>query len=58
MSLGVKGRRSYPLLRLGSYKPMAFRPWIVDYSTFKAQKQPIFPAIIFYYLQISHILSD
>jgi len=32
MSLGVKGRRSYPLLRLGSYKPMAFWPWIVDYS--------------------------
>ena len=31
MSLGVKGRRSYPLLRLGSYKPMAFRPWIVDH---------------------------
>ena len=24
MPLGVKGRRSYPLLRLGSYKPMAF----------------------------------
>ena len=30
MSLGVKGRRSYPLLRLGSYKPMAFWPWVVD----------------------------
>ncbi|WP_417054724.1 hypothetical protein [Dysosmobacter sp.] len=28
------------------------------YSTFKAQKQTIFPAIIFYYFQISHILSD
>ena len=30
MPLGVKGRRSYPLLRLGSYKPMVFRPWVVD----------------------------
>ena len=30
MPLGVKGRRSYPLLRLGSYKPMAFWPWVVD----------------------------
>ena len=30
MPLGVKGRRSHPLLRLGSYKPMAFRPWVVD----------------------------
>ena len=34
MPLGVKGRRSYPLLRLGSYKPMAFWPWVVDYSLF------------------------
>lgn len=33
MPLGVKGRRSYPLLRLGSYKPMAFRPWVVDSVT-------------------------
>ena len=32
MPLGVKGRRSYPLLRLGSYKPMAFRPWVVDHA--------------------------
>ena len=31
MPLGVKGRRSYPLLRLGSYKPMAFWPWVVDH---------------------------
>lgn len=30
MPLGVKGRRRKPLLRLGSYKPMAFRPWAVD----------------------------
>ena len=30
MPLGVKGRRSYPLLRLGSYKPMAFWPRVVD----------------------------
>lgn len=30
MPLGVKGRRSYPLLRLGSYKPMAFWPWVID----------------------------
>ena len=58
MSLGVKGRRSYPLLRLGSYKPMAFWPWVVDYSTIKAQKQPVFPAIIFCYFDISHILND
>ena len=35
MPLGVKGRRSYPLLRLGSYKPMAFRPWVVDLPLFK-----------------------
>jgi len=37
---------------------MAFWPWGVDYSTFKAQKQPIFQAIIFYYFKISHILND
>ena len=57
MPLGVKGRRSYPLLRLGSYKPMAFWPWIVDvWSSFLSifgsavssdrstcMKQPQFP---------------
>ena len=58
MSLGVKGRRSYPLLRLGSYKPMAFWPWVVDYSTFKAQKQPVFQVIIFVYFLFLHILND
>ena len=58
MSLGVKGRRSYPLLRLGSYKPMAFWPWVVDYSTFKAQKQPVFQAIIFIYFLFLHILNN
>ena len=35
MPLGVKGRRSYPLLRLGSYKPMTFRSWVVDKEGFK-----------------------
>ena len=58
MPLGVKGRRSYPLLRLGSYKPMAFWPWVVDYSTFKAQKQPVFQAIIFIYFLFLHILNN
>ena len=58
MSLGVKGRRSYPLLRLGSYKPMAFWPWVVDYSTFKAQKQPVLTAIIFIYFEFLNILND
>ena len=58
MPLGVKGRRSYPLLRLGSYKPMAFWPWVVDYSTFKAQKQPVLTAIIFIYFEFLHILND
>ena len=58
MSLGVKGRRSYPLLRLGSYKPMAFWPWVVDYSTFKAQKQPVLTVIIFIYFEFLHILND
>ena len=58
MPLGVKGRRSYPLLRLGSYKPMAFWPWVVDYSTFKAQKQPVFQTIIFIYFLFLHILND
>ena len=50
MPLGVKGRRSYPLLRLGSYKPMAFWPWVVDYSYSQGcfnrstcMKQPQFP---------------
>jgi hypothetical protein len=37
---------------------MAFWPWVVDYSTIKAQKQPVFPAIIFCYFDISHILND
>ena len=26
----MKGRRRKPLLRLGSYKPMTFRSWVVD----------------------------
>ena len=30
MLIGVKGRRRKPLLRLGSYKPMTFRSWVVD----------------------------
>jgi len=30
----------------------------LHYSTFKAQKQPVFPAIIFYYFKISHTLND
>ena len=37
MPLGVKGRRSYPLLRLGSYKPMAFWPWVVDQNNTGSQ---------------------
>ena len=28
----MKGRRRKPLLRLGSYKPMTFRSWVVDSS--------------------------
>ena len=28
----MKGRRRKPLLRLGSYKPMTFRSWVVDYA--------------------------
>ena len=43
MPLGVKGRRSYPLLRLGSYKPMAFWPWVVD-RPLSLQKNPFHPA--------------
>ena len=27
---GIKGRRCKPLIRLGSYKPMTFRSWVVD----------------------------
>ena len=30
VSIGVKGRRCKPLVRLGSYKPMTFRSWVVD----------------------------
>ena len=43
MSLGVKGRRSYPLLRLGSYKPMVFWPWVIDRLS-SLQKNPFHPA--------------
>ena len=28
--MGIKGRRRKPLLRLGSYKPITFRWWVVD----------------------------
>nr|DAH47667.1 MAG TPA: protein of unknown function DUF4734 [Caudoviricetes sp.] len=28
--MGIKGRRRKPLLRLGSYKPITFRRWVVD----------------------------
>ena len=30
MPIGVKGRRHKPFVRLGSYKPIAFRRWVVD----------------------------
>lgn len=30
--MGIKDRRRKPILRLGSYKPMTFRSWVVDFE--------------------------
>ena len=37
-TLGFKGRRRKPILRLGSYKPTTFRWWVVDYYILQAKE--------------------
>ena len=42
MPVGVKGRRHKPLVRLGSYKPMTFRSWVVDLAVLEQKEEGYF----------------